>query len=74
MGICEDNPGDLARLRSILSACRPHDPIIYFRDATNLLGAILEGLTFDLLFLDIYLPDMRGTELAGAVRQAHPAP
>ncbi|MBQ9003149.1 MAG: response regulator transcription factor [Eggerthellaceae bacterium] len=39
-----------------------------------MLRAIEVGAILDLLFLDVYLPDMKGTDLAAAVRDAHPAP
>ena len=74
IGICEDDPKDLARLRDFLIELRLRDSVRCFSDACSLLGAIGEGAVFDLLFLDVYLPDMKGTELAAAVREAHPVP
>ena len=74
VGICEDDPKDCARLREFLAECRANDSVLCYSDATGLLGAIGRGSIFDLLFLDVYLPDMKGTELAASVREAHPAP
>ena len=74
VGICEDNPKDLAQLRGFLEEARSGDSLSCFPDAAGLLRAIDSGATFDLLFLDVYLPDMKGTGLAAAVRDAHPAP
>ena len=74
IGICEDDPKDLARLRGFLAECRANDPVMCYSDAAGLLGAVKGGAVFDLLFLDVYLPDMKGTELAAAVREAHRAP
>lgn len=74
IGICEDDPKDLARLRDFLAELRLRDSVRCFSDAAGLLQAIEGGATFDMLFLDVYLPDMKGTELAVAVREAHPAP
>ena len=74
IGICEDDPGDLALLRDFLVELRENDSIACFGDAADLLVAVRDGATFDLLFLDVYLPDMKGTELASAVRETHPAP
>ena len=74
IGICEDDPRDLDELREHLVELRPHDQVACFVDAAGLLAAVKGGAAFDLLFLDVYLPDMRGTELAAAVREAHAAP
>ena len=74
IGICEDNPKDRMQLREFLAECRTNDSVLCFSDAAGLLQAIKGGTIFDLLFLDVYLPDMKGTELAAAVREAHPAP
>ena len=74
IGICEDNPKDRAQLREFLEECRANDSILSCPDAASLLEAIEGGTIFDLLFLDVYLPDMKGTELAAALREAHPAP
>ena len=74
IGICEDDPGDLALLRDFLAELRGSDSIACFGNASGLLAAVRDGAAFDLLFLDVYLPDMKGTELAGTVRETHPAP
>lgn len=74
IGICEDDPKDLARLQGFLAKCRPNDQVLCFSDGTSLVDAVRSGAIFDLLFLDVYLPDVKGTELASTVREAHPAP
>ena len=74
IGICEDDPKDRAQLREFLAERRASDSVLCCPDAAGLLKAIERGATFDLLFLDVYLPDMKGTELAAAVHEAHPAP
>ena len=46
-------------LREFLAECRENDSVLCCSDATGLLEAIKRGTVFDLLFLDVYLPDMK---------------
>ena len=72
IGICDANASDLKSLRELLDSVAPKHTADAWPDGGQLLAAISGGLQYDLLFLDIILPDMSGMDLAWKIRELAP--
>ena len=71
IGICDDNGKDAQRIRFALSDISPNLEIVCFVTGSELLEAAKET-KFDIVFLDIYLKQENGMDIAAALRQSSP--
>ena len=69
IGICEDSAKDCQELKNILASLRKDIETMCFSTGQELLSAIQHGGHFSCLFLDIFLPDLSGVELARKIRE-----
>lgn len=65
--LVDDNVINLKILARILSRIYPHSFIVQVEDLTNVLKLIAQE-HFDVVFLDIEMPNMSGTDIAAAIR------
>lgn len=72
IGICDDNKGDLNAMRAVFLRAAPNHTVNIFSDGRQLLDAISEGARYDLLFLDIIMPEITGMELVREVDRIAP--
>lgn len=76
VGICDDEEILLGKLNQFVQACYARNQIFArvdaFRSGQQLLYEIEDGGRFDLVLLDIEMPQMDGMELADRVRKALP--
>jgi len=70
IAICDDEIRDIEHLRKSILAHSPKHEIIEFLSARNLLKRIYGGEQFDLLFLDVQMPDADGWEIARELKNA----
>lgn len=69
IAICEDNKEDMERLRSMLYQMEIACSITEYTDAEKMMYDLeRKEQTYDIFFLDIYLPGETGVELAGRIR------
>lgn len=67
--ICDDSPEDIASLSSALYAYDPSFEIVSFTSGRALIDEVLDCCyTTDILFLDIYMPDIDGIQTAKELR------
>lgn len=71
IAICDDNTKDAQRIQFALSDISPNMEIICYNTGSALLQAAKEA-KFDIVFLDIYLKQENGMEIATALRQSSP--
>lgn len=72
LAICDD---DISEQRLLLQILRDWDPaydVECFSDGGSLLRAAESAPPFDIAFLDIYMPDENGIDVAGALRKLSP--
>lgn len=70
IAICDDDKKDRGRLREFLCRTELSCSIAEYGDAETLLADMEDGRRqFDLLFLDIYLPEKSGVEAAKCIRR-----
>ncbi len=74
IAICDDEEKELNKTNSMCEAYTKDHPeqnisIATFRSPVEFLDFMNQKDTFDILFLDIYMPGMTGTELAHALRE-----
>ena len=69
VGICDDNAEDARKIRFALEDVSSDIELRCFDSGGALLGEVQNGAAFDLVFLDIILPDENGMELAKALRE-----
>ncbi len=76
IAICDDEPLSLTNIESETRSCLEKQHIFpmisAFTSGTHLLYALEDGAFFDLLLLDIEMPEMSGMELARQVHQKLP--
>ena len=72
IGICEDEPADLARLREVMEGVLAELEMAAITESFNsgerLLAAIQGGVWYDLLLLDIYMEGLDGIATARQAR------
>jgi len=69
IAICDDSPEDVLQLKKALLVFDPMFEIITFSDGNWLMDELLEGqFSADILFLDIYMPELSGIEVARRIR------
>ncbi len=74
IAICDDEEKELHKTKTMCEAYTKDHPeqkisIATFHSSLDLLACMNQKDRFDLLFLDIYMPDMSGTELAHTLRE-----
>ena len=69
IAICDDMENDSITLKNKIMAIRNGDEIECFSSGHALLDALRSGREFDCLFIDIYLPDIHGTELVSHIQE-----
>lgn len=72
VGICDDNKNDLIAMLEVFRRVAPNHAVDAFSDGRKLLDAISEGAGYDLLFLDIIMPEITGMALAREVGRIAP--
>ena len=76
VGICDDEPVMLHTLESFTHNCFSQNQVFAtiqtFSSSLNLIYEIQDGTHFDLLLLDIEMPEMNGMQLAAQVKQLLP--
>ena len=72
IAVCEDNQLQRDMIVQLLSRCSAERSLpvelVPYEFGMNLLYDVEEGADFDIVFLDIYLPDTMGNELAHRLR------
>jgi DNA-binding LytR/AlgR family response regulator len=72
IAICDDSEEDIAQLTGALFAYDPLFEITSFTNGKALVDELLENsICADLLFLDIYMPEINGIETAQKIRAIH---
>lgn len=71
LAICEGDPKQLEELSSYIDQI-PDVEQVHFSSGRELLKAIRTGERFDMIVLDIELPDKNGTEIARILRACQP--
>ncbi len=74
VAICDDDIEELNRTSSSCLAYFSQYPdlelkITTYLDATDVLMEVEQQYNFDIIFLDIYMPNMSGIELAASIRE-----
>lgn len=71
IAICDDSPSDTQQLKTALLSYDPFFEIETFSSGEELVEKI-ESFpdSFDILFLDIYMPDLNGIEVAQKIRES----
>ena len=64
VAICDDNSVDLKAMLEVFRHVAPNHAVDAYSDGKRLLEAISEGADYDLLFLDIIMPEITGMDLA----------
>ena len=72
VAICDDNSRDLKAMREVFRHVAPNHAVDAYSDGKRLLEAISEGADYDLLFLDIIMPEITGMDLAREVGRIAP--
>jgi DNA-binding LytR/AlgR family response regulator len=70
IAICDDDPNDIATIRKHILAHSLSHEIIEFTSPEPLLRRIYGNEFFDLLFLDVQMPNSDGWEIAKALKQS----
>ncbi len=73
IAICDDTPEDIQELKELIHNNRPDlKRIETYTDARSLLTAIERGILYDLIFLDVYMDGLEGTQAGRAIRRLLP--
>ena len=72
IGLCDDNKKDLEAMHVMICRTAPDHVVDSFYNSTRLLSAIKNGIRYDLLFLDILMPDLTGMDLAREISRISP--
>jgi DNA-binding LytR/AlgR family response regulator len=70
IAICDDDLGDIEIIRNHILTHRRQHEILEFTSAEPLLKRIYGGERFDLLFLDVQMPDSDGWKIAKEIKKA----
>ena len=72
VGICDDNTNELKAMQALFRRAAPDYNVDIYSDGGALLRAVSEGTGYDLLFLDILMPQITGMELARELHRIAP--
>ncbi len=72
IAICDDNKNEILQVKELLCGMNEGQEPECFSDGTSLLRAVGDGLPFSLVFLDIYLRNESGIDLAVRLREISP--
>ena len=72
VGICDDNTNELKAMQALFRRTAPDYNVDTYSDGGELLRAVSEGTGYDLLFLDILMPQITGMELARELHRIAP--
>lgn len=72
IGICDDSQKELKAMQEVFLHMSPEHRVDSFSDSRTLLSALSEGVGYDLLFLDIIMPECTGIELAREIGRIAP--
>ncbi|MCD7883895.1 MAG: LytTR family DNA-binding domain-containing protein, partial [Lachnospiraceae bacterium] len=72
IAICDDNKQSQSLFLNVLNELEPNESAECFFDGASLLKEMRERPTFDIIFLDIYLPGENGIDIAGEIRKISP--
>ena len=72
IAVCDDNSIDLKAMREVFRRVAPAHTLDTFSEGSKLLDAISGGRSYDLLFLDIIMPEITGMELARKIGMIAP--
>lgn len=72
IAICDDHDSDLKAMREVFRRVAPEYRLDTFTDGSKLLEAISRSMDYDLLFLDILMPQITGIELARKIGRLAP--
>ena len=70
--ICDDNKVDIRYMQEVFRRTAPGHALDVYNDGENLLTAISDGVRYDLLFLDIIMPEQSGMEVARTLARIAP--
>ncbi len=68
IALCDDNRAEREALAALLKKLRPTAHVTQYENAQSLIDIYRNGRRFDLVFLDIYLEDMNGIDVAAVLR------
>jgi len=72
LAVCDDNSIDLKAMKEVFRRVAPAHTLDTFSEGNKLLDAISGGRGYDLLFLDIIMPEITGMELARKIGMIAP--
>lgn len=72
IGICDDNFNDVRSIASLLERMYPNYATDMYTEPSSMLSEIEGGISYDLVFLDIIMPNLSGIELAKRIRELLP--
>ena len=72
IGTCDDNPSDAQKIAFALADISPGIHMTCYETGSALLEAAKDDAAFDLVFLDIYLKQENGMEIAEQLRRVSP--
>lgn len=72
VAVCDDETMDLKQITEtvdcILNSENIDNTIMCYESGDKLMEAVLDGVKFDMMILDVLLPDKNGIELASCIR------
>ncbi len=69
IAICDDEKNEISKIEDILFKIDDDYQVLSFQKGEDLLLAALKGASFDLVFLDIYLKNENGIEVAKRLKE-----
>ena len=72
IAICDENRADAYRIRSALMDTADGLETVYFGSGVPLVAEMIKGGRFDLVFLDVYIGEEDGIEIARRIRELSP--
>lgn len=72
IAVCEDDKREQEYFMDVLHDWSPSEEADCFLDGVSLLEAVKNGSVFQVAFLDVYMPDVNGVDIARALRETSP--
>lgn len=73
IAVCDDNPEDLKTISELTKQILQKESFVFelfcYQSGNQLMDVLADGLCFDLLLLDVMMPDQDGMELAALLRK-----